>query len=172
VTDPLATRTYGRRYVFGELGQTEVSMTTRVNVVLSPRTSLQVYLQPLISAGTYGAIKEVYAPRTYDFVRYGIDAGTITERGGRLIIDPDGSGAANPFSIAKPDFNLCSLRLNAVFRWEFRPGSSLFVVWTQQRSDRVPSGVFDFGSDVSRVFTTPADDVLLAKVSYWFGARR
>jgi len=172
VIDSLATRTYGRRYVFGELGQTEVSMTTRVNVALSPRMSLQVYLQPLMSAGAYGAIKEVYAPRTYDFVRYGIDAGTITERGGRLIIDPDGSGAASPFSIAKPDFNLSSLRLNAIFRWEFRPGSSLFIVWTQQRSDRVPSGDVDFGSGVSRVFTAPADDVLLAKVSYWFGARR
>jgi len=172
VIDPLATRTYGRRYVFGELGQTEVSMTTRVNVALSPRTSLQVYLQPLMSAGAYGAIKEVYAPRTYDFVRYGIDAGTITERGGRLIIDPDGSGAAGPFSIAKPDFNLSSLRLNAIFRWEFRPGSSLFIVWTQQRSDRVPSGDVDFGSDVSRVFTAPADDVLLVKMSYWFGGRR
>ena len=172
VADPLATRTYGSRYVFGELGQTEVSMTTRVNVVTSPRTSLQVYLQPLISAGDYGAIKEVYAPRTYDFVRYGIDAGTITSSGGQLTIDPDGGGPAAPFSIAQPDFNLRSLRLNAIFRWEFRPGSSLFIVWTQQRRDRAPAGDFDFSTDASRIFTAPADDVLLVKVSYWFGARR
>jgi hypothetical protein len=172
VADPLATRTYGSRYVFGELGQTEVSATTRISVATSPRTSLQIYLQPLISAGDYGAIKEVYAPRTFDFVRYGEDAGTITPVGTRFIIDPDADGPAKPFSIAQPDFNLTSLRVNAVFRWEFRPGSSLFVVWTQQRQDRLPTGDFDFSTDISRVYTSPADDVFLVKVSYWFGARR
>jgi hypothetical protein len=170
--DPYATRTYGGRYVFGDLGQTETSATTRISVATSPRTSLQVYLQSLISAADYGAIKELYAPRTYDFMRYGIDAGTITPSGGRYTIDPDGAGPAAPFSIARPDFNLTSLRLNAVFRWEFRPGSSLFVVWTQQRRSQLPSGAFDFSADISRVYTSPADDVVLVKVSYWFGARR
>jgi hypothetical protein len=172
VVDPYATRTYGSRYVFGDLGQTEVSATTRVSLATSPRTSLQIYLQPLISAGDYGAIKEVYAPNTYDFVRYGIDAGTITQAGSQFIVDPDGAGPASPFSIAQPDFNVTSLRVNAVFRWEFRPGSSFFVVWTQQRRDRLPTGDFDFSSDISRVYTSPADDVILVKVSYWFGARR
>jgi hypothetical protein len=172
IVDPLATRTYGSRYVFGELDQTEVSMVTRVSLATSPRTSLQVYLQPLISAAEYGAIKEVYAPRTYDFIRYGIDAGTIASYGGRLIIDPDGAGPAAPFSIAKPDFNLASMRLNVVFRWEFRPGSSIFVVWTEQGQDMLPSGEFHLANDMSRVFTAPADDVVLVKMSYWFGARR
>jgi len=172
VVDPYATRTYGSRYVFGDLGQTETSATTRISVATSPRTSFQVYLQSLISAADFGAIKEVYAPRTYDFLRYGIDAGTITLVKGRYLIDPDAGGPAAPFSIAQPDFNLTSLRVNAVFRWEFRPGSSLFVVWTQQRQSRLPTGEFDFSSGLNRVYTSPADDVLLVKVSYWFGARR
>jgi hypothetical protein len=64
------------------------------------------------------------------------------------------------------------LRVNAVFRWEFRPGSSFFVVWTQQRQSRLLSGDFDFSSGLSRVYTSPADDVFLVKVSYWFGGRR
>ena len=89
-----------------------------------------------------------------------------------FIIDPDADGPAQAFTIAQPDFNVTSLRANAIFRWEFRPGSSLYVVWTQQRRDRLPAGDFDFGSDLSRVFTSPADDVLLVKVSYWFGGRR
>ncbi len=172
VADPYAERTYGSRYVFGDLGQIETSATTRLSVATSPRTSLQVYLQSLISAADYGAIKEVYAPRTYDFLRYGIDAGTITPLGNRYLIDPDAEGPAQPFSIAQPDFNVTSLRVNAVFRWEFRPGSSLFAVWTQQRQSRQLSGDFDFSSGVSRVYTSPADDVFLVKVSYWFGARR
>jgi len=172
VPDALAAQTFGRRYVFGELDQTEVVGTTRISLATSPRTSLQVYFQPLVSAGGYGAIKELKAPRTYDFLRYGIDGGTITASGGRLAIDPDGSGPAPAFSIAQPDFNVRSMRLNAVFRWEFRPGSSMFVVWTQQRRDIAPWGEFDFGDDVSALFTAPADDVLLVKVSYWFGSRR
>ncbi|HNV01926.1 MAG TPA: DUF5916 domain-containing protein [Vicinamibacterales bacterium] len=172
VPDALATRTFGARYVFGEMRQAQVSITTRVNLVASPRTSLQVYLQPLVSAADYGAIKEVYAPRTFDFVRYGEDAGSIVDAGSRYTIDPDGAGGASPFSIAKPDFNLRSLKANAIFRWEFRPGSSLFVVWTQQRRDRAPDGTFDFGADAKRWFTARPDNVFLVKLSYWFGIDR
>ena len=67
--DPLQTETYGSRYVFGDLAQTEVSMPTRVNVTLSPRLGLQVYMQPLVSVGDYGAITEFLRPRTYEFRR-------------------------------------------------------------------------------------------------------
>ncbi|MBP7571744.1 MAG: carbohydrate binding family 9 domain-containing protein [Acidobacteria bacterium] len=172
IADPLATSTFGNRYVFGELDQTEFSMITRVNLATSPRTSLQVYLQPLVSAGDYGAIKEVAARSTYDFVRYGIDGGTLEPFGDRLRIDPDAGGPASPFSIARPDFNVRSLRANAVFRWEFRPGSSLFIAWTETRRETLPTGDLEFGDSVSRVFTAPADDVLLVKVSYWFGTKR
>jgi hypothetical protein len=172
VVDPLAVNTYGGRYVFGELVQDEVALVGRVNVATSPRTSLQIYLQPLVSAGDYGTIKEVLAPRTYDFLRYGIDGGTIVESGNRLVIDPDAAGPARPFSIAKPDFTVRSLRVNAIFRWEFRPGSALFVVWTQQRQDQTTTGDFDLGNDVNALFSAPADDVVMVKASYWFGTRR
>jgi hypothetical protein len=171
VPDALQTETYGHRYVFGELGQTELSMTTRLSVTTSPRTSLQVFMQPLISVGRYGAIKEVARPDSFDFLRYGIDGGSITERDGRLVIDPDADGPASSFTMADPDFNIKSLRLNAVFRWEFRPGSTMFFVWTQQRRDLADAGDFSIGRDASRLFTAPADDVLLVKVSYWLGGR-
>jgi hypothetical protein len=121
----------------------------------------------------YGQIKEVYAPRTFDFVRYGLDGGsTITSAGSKWVIDPDGAGPAPAFSVAKPDFNLRSLKLNVVFRWEFRPGSSFYAVWTQQRRDQLLSGDYEFSRDFERVFTAPADDVFLVKVSYWFGLHR
>jgi hypothetical protein len=172
IPDPLKVETFGARYVFGELGQTEVSMVTRLSVATSPRTSLQVFMQPLISTGSYGAIKELERPRTFDFLRYGIDGGTIANRpAGLLAIDPDGEGPASGFSIPDPDFNVKSLRVNAVFRWEFRPGSTLFFVWTQQRRDLADPGDFSIGRDAARLFTAPADDVLLVKVSYWLGAR-
>src|SRR5690606_5192146 len=99
---------------------------------MSPRLALQIYAQPLVSVGDYGAITEFAQPRTYRFNKYGEDVGTIrTLAGGReLEIDPDAGGPAPAFRLPEPDFNVKSLRLNAVLRWEFRPGSTLYAVWT------------------------------------------
>jgi hypothetical protein len=170
VTDPAATATHGARYVFGELSQTEVSMSTRVNWILSPRMSFQLYMQPLLSAGRYASIKEAAQPRTYDFLRYGIDAGTITydEDADAYLVNPTDDGSGRPFVLDNPDFNVKSLRVNAVFRWEFRPGSTCYVVWTQQREDEEGPGRLAFGPDLTSMFHAPDDNVFMVKVSYWF----
>ncbi len=78
VIDAAAVPTYGSRYVFGELSQSEVSLATRVNLILSPKMSVQLYAQPLLSAGDYDTFKEAAAPRTYAFNRYGLDVGSIS----------------------------------------------------------------------------------------------
>ena len=142
VTDPAAVEMYGRRYVFAGLDQTEISFTTRLDLILSPRMSLQMYLQPLMSVGTYTGFKEAARPRTYDFLRYGQDTGTITynQEGGAYLVYPGPGGTGNPFLIPNPDFNFTSLRANTVFRWEFKPGSTLYVVWTQEREDETSDG--------------------------------
>ena len=171
VTDPTATSTFGARYVFGDLGQTEVAVPLRANLVLSPRLSLQLYTQVLLSTGNYRAIEELAAPRTYDFPAYGRDVGTLTydPAGASYLIDPDGPGPAAPFRIADPSFNFKSLRVNAVARWEFRPGSSLYVVWTQRRQDRAYPGDFELGRDIARLFRARPDDVFLVKAAWWVG---
>jgi hypothetical protein len=170
VDDPLASLTYGHRYVFGALDQTEVSMTTRVNWILSPRMSLQAYIQPLVSVGDYDRFKELARPRTFDFHAYGADRGTLARQsGGGFEADPDGPGPAAPFTFDDPDFNFKSLRLNLVFRWEWRLGSTLYVVWTQQRQDEANPGQLRLGRDATDLLDAPADDVLLVKVTYRFG---
>jgi hypothetical protein len=146
-------------------------MPTRVNVTLSPRLGLQMYVQPLVSVGEYGAITEFARPRTFDFREYGRDLGTIGPVPGTslLEIDPDAAGPARSFRIAQPDFSIKSLRVNAVGRWEFRPGSTLFLVWTRFGNDRSNPGDFRFGRDVSDLWGAKPDDVFLVKVSYWIG---
>ncbi len=94
--------------------------------------------------------------------------GTITEEEKSYTVDPDGAGPAESFSFDKPDFNLRSLRGNAVLRWEFRPGSTLFLVWTQSRSDEAPVGDFKFRRDVRALFEADADNIFLLKINYWF----
>ena len=171
VPDATATATFGARYVFGALDQTEWSIPLRVNLALSPRLSLQLYTQALLSAGDYPEIRELRAPRTYDFPAYGVDVGTI-ERDPELpvyVVDPDGPGAARPFRLSVPDFNFKSIRVNAVLRYEFRPGSAAYVVWTRRGQDGANPGDSSFGRDLGDLFASPADDVFMIKVAWWLG---
>lgn len=147
--DPSATATFGERYVFAPIDQTQVTLTTRINYIITPRASLQVFMQPLLAGGKYKAFQELAAPRTFDFKQY---------------VAPDGSPAFD-----NPDFNFKSLRVNAVFRWEFRPGSTLYGVWTQQREDFSHPGDLRFRRDAAALFSAPADDVFLVKMTYWIG---
>ncbi|HXY39205.1 MAG TPA: DUF5916 domain-containing protein [Vicinamibacteria bacterium] len=171
VPDATATSTFGARYVFGTLDQTEVSVPLRLNLALSPKLSLQLYTQALLSTGRYPLIRELATPRTYDFPVYGVDTGTIglDPTGGHYVIDPDGSGPASPFNLPVPDFNLKSLRVNAVLRWEFRPGSAAYAVFTQRRVNGENPGDFALGRDFSDLVSSPADNVFMLKVAWWLG---
>ena len=166
VPDPVAAATFGTRHVFATLDQKEVSMITRVDWTFTPKLSLQLFLQPLISAGDFTQLKEFAQPRTYDFAVYGQDKGTITETGDGSVIDPGDGGAA--FTIPEQDFTIRSLRANAVLRWEWRPGSTLFFVWQQNRQSDDTSGDLDVGRDVDALLTGgAARNVVAVKASYW-----
>jgi hypothetical protein len=169
--DPTAVDTFGQRYVFGTIDQTQLTLQTRVNWTLNPNTSLQVYMQPLVAAGRYDDLKELAAPRTYMFRRYGNAGSSLSYNatGRSYSVDPDAFGPSSSFSFDNPDFNVKSLRLNAIFRWEFRPGSTLYAVWTEQREDDSHPGDFRAGRDLSRLFRAGADDVFLVKMTYWIG---
>jgi hypothetical protein len=156
--------------------QKTLSMDTRLAVTFTPTSSLELYVQPFIATGAYSDFKEFDAPRQSRKSIYGVDKGTITAiRDARseitdYTIDPDAGGPAAAFTIGNPDFNFRSLRGNAVYRWEYRPGSTLFVVWTQSREDYVQHlGTFDFNRDRGALFATHPDNIFLVKVNYWLG---
>jgi hypothetical protein len=172
--DPLATATFGTRYSFAVLDQTTVGANLRVNWTFSPQLSLQLFMQPLISAGDYHDFKEFKKPRTYDFMRYGDEGSTLNEirdSQGNLTgyqADPDGAGPAAPFTFSNPDFNFTSIRGNAVLRWEYRPGSTLYLVWTRSSSGNLNDGRFRFGRSFDRLFEGEADNIFMLKFNYWF----
>ncbi len=180
VSDQEAATTFGRRYVFGEIDQTTVGLSTRLDWTFTPSLSLQLYAQPFIAAGSYDNFKEFSEPGTFDFDIYGADRGTICRYGQLLVAAPTfatscpatAPGSGDPdFNVrfGNPDFNLRSLRGNAVLRWEYRPGSSLFFVWQQQRSGVLPIGTFDLTRDIDGILTLPATNVFLVKATYWLG---
>jgi hypothetical protein len=166
----LASATYGNRYVFAGLDQKTLGVTTRADLTFTTSLSFQLFLQVLSSAGHYAGFKELERPRSFDFLEYGSSSGGSIRQDpttGNYQVDPDGGGPAKPFTFANPDIALRALRGTAVLRWEYRPGATLFVVWTQSRSGFDQTGDFGGLADLPRVFGVPADNIFLIKLTYW-----
>ncbi len=146
INDPAATATFGRRHVFARLKQETFSAGIRLNWTFTPALSLQTYIQPLVSSGEYTNFGDLARPRSYEFIRY--------------------AAGALPPGVADPDFTFKSIRGNAVLRWEFRPGSSAYFVWTQSREDADPSGEFRLGRSFSTLLDAKADNIFLVKLAF------
>ena len=135
----------GTRYVFGRLEQRTTAFTFRVNYTLTPQLSIQTYAEPFVSAGQYSNYKSLVNGRA-----------------------PEYGDRYQPYAYGgNANFNIRSFRTTNVLRWEYKPGSSLFVVWQQNRSGFADIGDFDFGRDFGGVFSAPAHNVFLVKLSYW-----
>ena len=133
------------RYVFGRIDQKTVAITTRFNYTLSPNLSLQVYAEPFVSAGQYSNYKELVDGRA-----------------------PAYEDRYKPYAYSgSADFNVRSFRTTNVLRWEYKPGSALFLVWQQGKSDSEGYGDFNFSRDFRGVFSAPSHNVFLVKFSYW-----
>ena len=175
VADTTARAFYGTRYVFSRLDQRQLAMTVRAGITFTPSLSLDLFAQPLIASGHYSGFEEYAAPRTQRRLVYGRDVGTsetVRDTTGAItayVIDPDGAGPAAPFTVDNPDFNFRSLRGTGVLRWEWRPGSTAYFVWTQTRSGTAPLGDLEFSRDQSALFAAPADNIFVLKISYWLG---
>jgi hypothetical protein len=134
----------------------------------TPKLSFQLYAQPLLASGRFDAFKELAAPRSFDFAVYGRHTGSVQRAGGSVTIDPDGNpGTSNTISFPEPNFSFGSLRGNAVLRWEYRPGSTLFLVWQQRREDASAFGDLRFSRDFSALLRAPGENVFAVKASFW-----
>jgi len=171
VEDPTATEFFGSRYVFGAIRTRMLSLSTRLNWTFTPDLTLQLFAQPFVATGDYTSFREFAAPRTLEKRIYGEDMGTITrqQEDGRYQVDPDGPGPAAPFSFGDPDFTTGALRGTAVLRWEYRPGSTLFFVWTQHRSGYDPAGGFSFSRARTAIFQQRPVNIFQVKLTYWIG---
>lgn len=144
----------GVSYVFAELDQETVDLTVRADVLFSRNLSLQLYAQPYLTVGEYSRPKRLAEPDSYEFE------------------DPTGIPDFDPASIGKYDFEYASVNVNAVLRWEYLPGSTVYVVWKQGRSS-YDSG-FSHGSgfeprlSAREMFDSEPENTLLVKLTYWF----
>ncbi len=157
-------------YVYGALDQETFDLSMRLDYSLTPRLTVQYYGAPFVSAGKYGEFKRVTDPRAGAFEdRFVRLAGAASRdpEGGGWLVDEDADGTAD-YSFGDRDFNVRDFNSNLVVRWEYSPGSNLFVVWSQARSGFTPDGRFDLGRDLDGLFEVHPHDVFLVKISRWF----
>jgi hypothetical protein len=152
------------RYLHGRLRQTTVDLTTRLGHAFSPDLSLDVYLQPFVSAGSYDRFNRVVTPRASDpddrFHPVPIER---TGDGG-LLLASDQAGA---FAFRDPEFKVRRLNVNSVLRWEFLPGSTLYAVWAREDSIPGEDPSLRLRSDLSKLFGGRGTSVFMLKASYW-----
>lgn len=155
-------------YVIGALRQTTTSLTARLDVTFTPALSLQLYAQPFVSAGDYRSLGEVRDARARRLTQRisGFAPGAVTTLPDGMVRVDRGDLRA-PLELDNPDFTVRELRSNAVLRWEYRPGSALFLVWAQARDEDTDTPDFSVTRQARALWRSPATNVLLIKASYW-----
>jgi hypothetical protein len=161
--------TYGSRYVFAFIDRTTTATELRLGFTVRPDLNLDVYAEPFAASGRYYDFGELLLPGTRERLTYGVAPDTA------IVTSPDGRRAVTvgrqTFTLSTRDFNTLSLRSNVVLRWEWRPGSTLYVVWQQDRSEtEVVSSAVGVG-DMFRSLTTPGRNAFVVKTSFWIPVR-
>jgi len=156
--------TYGSRYVFAHIDRSTYSTEVRWNFTFKPDLTLDLYGEPFAASGRYAHIGELVAARTRSIRRYGTDGTTLTTlpEGAHRVTD----GPAT-FTLRHRDFNVLSFRSNLVLRWEWRPGSTLYLVWQQDRSAEIFTPDRVSLNDLFESVGRRGDNFFAIKASFW-----
>jgi len=155
-------------YIMGRIDSKQFSVSARINIGITPEMSLQYYGQPFFFSGDYSKFKTItnsiasdYNSRFHEYtgneIKYNAESAVYT-------IDKDGNGA--DFSFDNPDFHFLEYRSNLVYRWEYKPGSTIFLVWSQGRATDGPEGNFMFNKYSDQLVKVHPQNDFLIKISY------
>jgi hypothetical protein len=161
------------RYVFASIDQRTISMSFRLNFNLNPDLTLQYWGQPFIASGRYYDFKYITDPLASGYNnRFAVYSPSQIELvdNENYSIDENNDGS-DDYNVGKPDFNVREFLSNLVIRWEYSPGSSVYLVWSQTRSGFDPMGTMDYFDDMGDLFSVRPHNVFLAKFSYRFGLK-
>ncbi len=157
----------GKRYLLGTIKQQTVNLTMRVDYIITPELSIRFYGSPFVSRGRYSDFK--YASNTMSknyndrFAFY--DNARLVDN--RYQLDENGDNVPE-YSIANPDFSFRQFRSNLVLKWEYRPGSDLYLVWSSDRTGFIDEAGTNLGHSLGRLWNIVPRNIFLVKVNYWF----
>jgi hypothetical protein len=173
IDDELAINTFYKRYIFADITNDSKGFTFEANRIASPQLSFQFFLKPEISQYEYQDLKEFLEPKKYKFNYYSEDQ-IVNVDDETIEIDPDRDGMAPSFQLSSDyikGFNFLSLRSNFIIKWEYRPGSAMFLVWQQQRDHfEVTESNMELSSGIDKLMKSNATNTILLKVAYWFSS--
>jgi len=154
-------------YLLGRIDQKTIGTTFRVNLTLTPDLSVQYYGSPFLSTGRYSDFKRTTSPLAEKYAdRFrNLLAPEITYRPDSNVLDVIENGLQ--YSFDRPDFSFRQFRSNLVLRWEPKPGSSLYVVWSQGRTSESSVWQGSLADNYSVLWNAPSQNVFLVKFSYW-----
>lgn len=159
------------RYIRGKINQETYSLTTRMDYTIRPNLTLQFWGQPFISKGEYGEFKRItdnLAKDLYDrFHVFGAAEINYNSEDDEYLVDENQDGTTD-YTFDNPDFNYLQFRSNFVARWEYIPGSTLFLVWSQNRGDSPSLDDRRFRKLTSNLFEASPHNTFLLKYTYRF----
>ena len=141
-----------------------------MDLALSPDLSIQLYAQPFVAAADYQGFKELAEASTFEFIRYGTDGNSslvYDETSRAYTVDADGPGPAAEIVFSNPDFRVRSLRSNLVIRWEYSPGSTLFLVWNRGQTGYDSDPTFNAWDEFGSLFRDDQRNTFVVKLNYW-----
>lgn len=158
-------------YIFARINQRTISASLRINYIITPDLSIQYWGQPFIASGKYSEFKRISDSRAANyndrFSLLGTNELTYVPNDEIYrVSDPSGNDL---YTFDQPDFNVKEFLSNMVVRWEYRPGSTIYLVWSQTRNQSVSNGAFDFHNDMKTLFDNKPYNIFLLKMSFRIG---
>lgn len=159
------------RYIFAKINQKTIGISLRLSYTLTPNLSIQFYGMPFISAAKYSSMKRITDPRADQFTErfhtFTSEEIKVNSEDENYSIDEDGDGETD-YTIDFPDFNFRQFQSNLVIRWEYQPGSTLFLVWSQGRTGCITDGNFAYYNDMRDLFSIYPHNVFFLKFNRLF----
>lgn len=164
--DEVADSQGGVHFVFGRIHQTVAGLTTRLNWTFSPHLTLQAYAQPYIASARYTELKDVDDPGARRFADRFTPVGGATLTDGTYTVRAPNNAT---YQVGRPDFDFRQLRSTLVLRWEYRPGSTVFAIWSHGQTSEIDDGRFQLGRDLRGLGGAEGENVVMVKANYWIG---
>ncbi|MBN2350076.1 MAG: hypothetical protein JXJ22_14645 [Bacteroidales bacterium] len=155
------------RYILGKVNQETLGLTFKVDFIITPEISLQYYGSPFASVGKFTDFKNVTNPKEKEYKNRFENISDISLEGEYYQVDENNDDLID-YTFKNPDFNFYQFRSNLVFRWEYRPGSQLYIVWSNDKTDYLNPGSYELNDMGTRIAGASPNNIFLIKLNYWF----
>lgn len=154
-------------YVFAQINQQTLGLTVRVDYNISPELSIQYYGNPFASIGSYSRFKNITNSRAANYKnRFAyIQSVILEDKNYQIDLNND---LHTDYTISNPDFSFSQLRSNMVAKWEYKPGSSIYFVWSNEQSEYENCTLNSLGKSFNKLKNAYSNNLLLIKINYWF----